>query len=78
MLPVSYFHLQIDYNTQKARNANVEIEDDKEAVTAARAQPLRVEVIDKEEIVQLQTRSSKNDLPTSMTTQPSNNPKHPF
>ena len=64
---------------QKARNANVEIEDDKEAVAAARAKPSRVEeVIDEEEIMQLQTRSSKNDLPTSTTTQPSNTPKHPF
>ena len=47
----------------------MEIEDDKETVAAARAQPSRVEeVIDKEKIVQSQTRSSKNDLPTSMTT----------
>ena len=45
--------------------ANVEIEDDKKAVAATRAQPSRVEeVIDEEETVQLQTRSAKNDLPT--------------
>ena len=66
-------------HAKKARNINVEIEDDKEAVTAARAWPSRVEeVIDKEKIVQSQTRSFKNDLPTSMTTQPSKTPKHPF
>ena len=47
----------------------MEIEDDKEAVAAARAQPSRVEkVIDKEEIVQLQRRSSKNDLPWTQHT----------
>ena len=28
--------------------------------------------------MQSQTRSSKNDLPTSTTTQPSNSPEHPF
>ena len=66
-------------HAQKARNANVEIEDDKEAVAETRAQPSRVEeVIDKEETAQLQTRSAKNDLPTSTTTQPSNTPEHPF
>ena len=58
---------------QKARNANVEIKDDKEAVTATRAWPSRVE-----ETAQLQTRSAKNDLPTSTTTQPSDTPKYPF
>ena len=56
-------------HAQKARNTNVKIEDNKEAVAATRAQPSRVkEVIDKEETVHLQTRSAKNDLHTSMTT----------
>ena len=64
---------------QKARNANVEIEDDKEAVAATRAQPSRVkEVIDEEEIAQSQTRSAQNDPPPSTTTQHSDSPKHPF
>ena len=64
---------------QKARNADVEIEDDKEAVAATRVRPSRVEeVIDEEESTQSQTRSAKNNLPTSTTTQPSDTLEHPF
>ena len=55
------------------------LEDDEEAVSATTARPSRVEeVIDKEITAQLQARLIQNDPPTSMTTQHSNTPKHPF
>ena len=61
---------------KKARSANVKIE---EAVAATRARPSRVEeVIDEEETAQSQTRSAKNNLPTSTTTQHSDSHEHPF
>ena len=51
-------------HAQKARNANVEIENDEEAAAATRARPPRVEeVIDREETAQSQARLAQNDPP---------------
>jgi hypothetical protein len=74
-------HPQFNCTThaQKARNTNVNI-DDEEAVAAARAQQSRIEEIPDEDATPLPQETSKGNSSTSTSTQsqPTDKPEHPY
>jgi hypothetical protein len=63
--------------TQKARNTNVDI-DDEEAVAAARAQQSRIEEISDEDATPPPQETSEGNPSTSTRSQPTDGPKHPY